>query len=397
MGPLVPDIISNQMNLIVALLLGVAFGFVLEQAGFSSSRKLTGLFYGTDFTVLRVFFTAAVTAMSGVLILSQFGLLDTDLIYVNPTFLHSAIAGGIIMGIGFVLGGYCPGTSFCGAAVGRIDGMAFVLGGLLGVLGFGEAYPYIQGFYKAGSLGELMVHTALGIPAGLFALLLIAAAIGAFALTGRLERRINPASPVRTFPVRYHRAAAALLLVVGVVLAAAPDRKTRLLAKSADPIFLSRRPVRKISADEMAFHLLDRDPRYQLVDVRSAAEFAKMSLPGAVNLPFDALAGKSARETLRPAGTTKVFFAGDEAGSLRAAAFARLLGFANVAVLEGGLDGFERTILHASLPTGRLSPQEADTYRFRLRAGPEIATLIRERTAPKPVTTIKRVQGGCGS
>ncbi|MCL5743914.1 MAG: YeeE/YedE family protein [Acidobacteria bacterium] len=397
MGPLVPDIISNQMNLIVALLLGIAFGFVLEQAGFSSSRKLTGLFYGTDFTVLRVFFSAAVTAMSGILILSQFGLLDTDLIFVNPTFLHSAIAGGLIMGVGFVVGGYCPGTSFCAAAVGKIDGMVFVLGGLLGALGFGEAYPYVQGFYRAGSLGDLMVYSPLGISAGQFALLLITAAIAAFVVTSKLESKINPASPVKNFPVRYHRVAAALLLIVGLALAAAPDRKTRLLAEAADPAYSNRHPMHKITADEMAFHLLDRDPQYQPVDVRSAAEFAPLSLPGAVNLPFDTLAGKAARETLRSTGVTTVFFATDEAGSVRAAELASLLGFGNVAVLEGGLDGFQKTILNASLPSGSLSPQQADTYRFRLRAGPEIATLIRERTAPKPVTTVKRIQGGCGT
>ena len=56
MGPLVPDIIGNELNLVVALLIGIAFGFILEQAGFSTSKKLVGLFYGYDFTVLRVFF-----------------------------------------------------------------------------------------------------------------------------------------------------------------------------------------------------------------------------------------------------------------------------------------------------------------------------------------------------
>ena len=54
MGPFVPDIISDQLNLVVALILGIGFGFVLEQAGFSSSRRLAGLFYGYDFTVLQV-------------------------------------------------------------------------------------------------------------------------------------------------------------------------------------------------------------------------------------------------------------------------------------------------------------------------------------------------------
>jgi uncharacterized membrane protein YedE/YeeE len=129
MGPFVPEVISDQLNLVVALVLGIGFGFALEQAGFSSSRRLAGVFYGYDFTVLRVFFTAAITAMSGVLLLGYFGFLDTEAIFVNPTWLFPAIVGGAIMGVGFVLGGYCPGTSVCAAAIGKIDAMFFVGGG----------------------------------------------------------------------------------------------------------------------------------------------------------------------------------------------------------------------------------------------------------------------------
>lgn len=397
MGPLVPDIISDQANLIIALLLGIAFGFVLEQAGFSSSRKLTGLFYGTDFTVLRVFFTAGVTAMSGVLILGQLGFLDTDLIYINPTFLHSAILGGVIMGVGFVVGGYCPGTSFCGAAVGKIDGMVFVLGGLSGVFLFGEAYPYLQGIYKAGERGDLLVFTPFGISAGQFALLLIGVAVAAFAVTSRIEKKVNPASPATGFPVRYHRMAAAGVLALGLILAAVPDRKIRLNDKASDARYLRQHPVAMVTADELAFEILDRDPQLQLIDVRDAAEFTRMSLPGAANIRLDSMFGKEGRELLGPAGTKKVFFANTEAGALRAAALAGLLGFENVAALKGGLDGFKSTILDASAPAREPSAQERDAYQFRLRAAPQIAALIRERGAPKPVKAVKRVQGGCGS
>src|SRR5512141_2150153 len=115
MGPFVPELISDQLNLVVALLLGIGFGFVLEQAGFSSSRRLAGVFYGYDFTVLRVFFTAAVTAMTGVIILGRVVVLDTEAIFVNPFWLKPALVGGAIMGLGFILGGYCPGTSVCAA------------------------------------------------------------------------------------------------------------------------------------------------------------------------------------------------------------------------------------------------------------------------------------------
>jgi rhodanese-related sulfurtransferase len=393
MGPLVPDFIGNQLNLIVGMLLGIAFGFVLEQAGFSSSRKLTGLFYGTDFTVLRVFFTAGVTAMSGVLILSQLGLLDQDVIYVNPTFLYPAIVGGLIMGVGFILGGYCPGTSICAAAVGRTDGMLFVLGGLLGIFGFGESYPLVYKFYTSGNMGDLMVYAPLGLTAGQFALLLIVVAVGAFVATTWIEKRVNPRSPASQHPVRYHRAAAVAVIVVGVILAATPDRKTRLLARASDPAYLKAHPVRTMTSDELAFRILDGDKLLEPVDVRSAAEFGKMSLPGAVSVPADSIFGRQWSDVLGRPRLTKVFFASDQATAVRAAAIAGLLGYENVAVLEGGLREFEGVILKAS---PAIASEAGETLRFRARASVEIAALMRLRSAPKPVRAAKRVQGGCG-
>ena len=147
MGPLVPDIISNDLNFIVALIIGLCFGAILEQAGFSSSKKLVGLFYGYDFTVLRVFFTAGIVAMFGIMMLDHFGYLDINLIYINPLFVGPAIVGGAIMGLGFVIGGFCSGTSVCAAAIGKIDAMYFILGSVIGILLFAEGYPLWEEFY----------------------------------------------------------------------------------------------------------------------------------------------------------------------------------------------------------------------------------------------------------
>jgi hypothetical protein len=79
MGPLiVNDIITQNTNLFLAFIIGIAFGWVLEGSGFSSSRKLAGVFYGYDAVVLKVFFTAAITAMLGLLFFSLFGWVDLD-------------------------------------------------------------------------------------------------------------------------------------------------------------------------------------------------------------------------------------------------------------------------------------------------------------------------------
>src|SRR5512139_1412664 len=181
MGPLVVnEIISENTNMFLAFIIGIAFGFVLESSGFSSSRKLAGVFYGYDTVVLKVFFTAAITAMLGLLFFSLFGWIDLSLVYVNPTFLPSAIIGGIVMGAGFIIGGYCPGTSFCGASIGKADAVVFIAGLFIGVGLFGTGYPLWKKLYLLNDLGDLKVSESLGLSDGLFALMLILAALAMF-------------------------------------------------------------------------------------------------------------------------------------------------------------------------------------------------------------------------
>ncbi len=192
MGPLVTQgIIDPAWNNLIALLVGMAFGFILESSGFSSSRKLAGVFYGYDFVVLKVFFTAAITAALGLLLMSSIGMIDLSKIFINPTFLGPGIVGGIIMGFGFIMGGYCPGTSFCGAAIGKIDAIIFTLGMFIGILIFSELFPLYSDFFTSGAMGDALVTDVLGIPAGLFVLLLTIVAVGAFYVTGIIEKRVN--------------------------------------------------------------------------------------------------------------------------------------------------------------------------------------------------------------
>ena len=181
MGPLiVNELISANTNLLIAFLIGIGFGFVLESNGFSSSRRLAGMFYGYDTTVLKVFFTAAITGAVGLLFMSLFDWIDLSFIYINPTFLWSAIGGGVIMGAGFILGGYCPGTSFVALSIGKLDALAFIGGLFLGIFLFMEGYPLWEGFYKAEFLGNPLINEWLNISRGMFTFLLILVALGMF-------------------------------------------------------------------------------------------------------------------------------------------------------------------------------------------------------------------------
>ncbi len=194
MGPLIPqDIISAGWSYVIAFIVGLAFGAVLESSGFSSSRKIVGLFYGYDFTVLRVFFTATVTAMIGLLYFDYLNLLDLGMIYVLPTYLTAALVGGVVMGLGFILGGFCPGTGICGLAIGKIDALVFVVGLYLGILLFSFVFPYLGALYESNALGQVKVTESLGVSTALFTFLFLMAALTAFVVVGYIEKRVNKA------------------------------------------------------------------------------------------------------------------------------------------------------------------------------------------------------------
>jgi len=90
----------------VVVLLGIGFGFVLERAGFGDSRRLAAQFYLHNMTVFKVMFTAIITAMALVFLLSGLQILDFGRIFVNPTFMWPGVLGGLIFGVGFIIGGY---------------------------------------------------------------------------------------------------------------------------------------------------------------------------------------------------------------------------------------------------------------------------------------------------
>lgn len=189
MGPLFNA--SDEWSFVIALVVGVAFGFILESAGFSSSRKLAGVFYGYDFVVLQVFFTAAITAAIGLLFFEYFGWIDLSDIWVNRYYTDSAILGGAIMGVGFVLGGFCPGTSACASAIGKIDAMLYLGGFIIGVILFDAFYPLYSGFYKAGNQGPIKIYESLGMNREIFLLLFVLFAIVSFVATAYIQKRIS--------------------------------------------------------------------------------------------------------------------------------------------------------------------------------------------------------------
>ena len=397
MGPLVPEIIGNELNLIVALIIGIGFGFILEQAGFSTSKKLVGLFYGYDFTVLRVFFTAGVTAMLGVVALDHFGFLDTNLIYINPTFIWPAVVGGLIMGLGFVIGGFCPGTSICAAAIGKIDGMIFVIGSFIGVFIFAEGYPLFEGFYKSGFWGYPRIFDTLHMSQSLFAFLLTFVAVAVFAATTFVENKVNGKPNPELQPARLYIGLASAVVLIGLSAFAMPDRQAEIMNKLSDKDLMSSLKFNEMTTDEFAFGMIEGEDNLVIVDFRPDREYKEMPLPNSVNMTFENLFGKDASKTLSVKNKKYVFIADDEESEKKAAFIASELGYDEISILTGGVNKFKEEILNFRMPEAISSKHEADTYRFREKANKLIPGII-EANKNKGIQQkkeSKRVLGGC--
>ncbi|HSL89323.1 MAG TPA: YeeE/YedE thiosulfate transporter family protein [Ignavibacteriaceae bacterium] len=185
------DLFNHDVSLIIAFGIGLGFGFFLERAGFGSAKKLAAQFYFRDMSVLKVMFSAIVTAMLGIFYLSWIGFVDLNLIYLGDTYLLPQIAGGLLLGIGFVVGGYCPGTSCVAVSTGRIDGIIYLVGVMAGIFFFGEIFPSITGFFYSTNMGEITLPELVNLPFGLIVFLVVLMAIGVFAGAEWSERKFG--------------------------------------------------------------------------------------------------------------------------------------------------------------------------------------------------------------
>lgn len=182
---------GDTAALVFALFTGLVFGWFLERGGLGNARKLAGQFYLRDMTVLKVMFSAIVTAMLGLFWLSRLGFLDIGAIWVPETFVVPQLVGGIVFGVGFVTGGLCPGTSCVAASSGRKDGLAVMLGMCAGILVFAEVFPRLRGFADSTPLGSTTLAALIGVPTGVLVFAVTVMAIAVFVAATRIERRFG--------------------------------------------------------------------------------------------------------------------------------------------------------------------------------------------------------------
>jgi uncharacterized protein len=187
-------------EMLLSVFIGMGFGFVLERAGFGRSDNLASIFYGRDFRVLRVMFTAIVTAMIGLYFLDVLRILPISSIGILDTYLWAQLAGGLLFGAGFIIGGWCPGTSIVGVVSGKIDAVLFVFGLVLGSMIFTLGFESLAPLQNAGAKGRLLLHDAFHVPSGVMVFAVALFAVGAFWAVGKIEAKVR--SHVATRPAQ---------------------------------------------------------------------------------------------------------------------------------------------------------------------------------------------------
>ncbi len=183
--------LDQPIGLLLAMVIGLGFGFWLERAGFGSSRKLTAIFYFQDFAVLKVMFSAMVTAAIGLQVLAATGHIDLAALYVPESVLWPQAVGGLLFGVGFVAGGWCPGTAAVGLASGKLDALVFLAGASFGSVAFAFVQPQLGDFLQAGTCAIGCLPERLGASGQLGAAVLTAVALGAFVFATAVERRMQ--------------------------------------------------------------------------------------------------------------------------------------------------------------------------------------------------------------
>jgi hypothetical protein len=173
-------LLDTPLGWTLALLVGIAFGFWLERAGFGSSRKLAAVFYFRDFAVVQVMFTGLATAALGLVLLDVTGLFDSSRVYRMETLLGPQIVGGLLFGAGFVAGGWCPGTALVGAASGKLDALAFLGATLIGSLVYAAAWPSVAPLQDVGACGVVTLPGVLHLSPGIVVAIVVAIALAAF-------------------------------------------------------------------------------------------------------------------------------------------------------------------------------------------------------------------------
>ncbi len=402
----------------VFFLIGIGFGAVLEMSGFGDSRKLAAQFYFKEMRVLKVMFTAIVVAMVLIFLSSSIGLLDFRSVWINPTYIPSQIAGGLIMGVGFIVGGFCPGTSLVSASTLKLDGLVFFIGVFLGVGFFGETVGYFQHFYESGEKERFLLSDLFGTSIGFTVTLIVLFALTAFYWAEVGEKIFGeniPWKKIQLIPKNTKYIAASILLFSVAASAAfigQPDaeKKWKYTASKNEP-FLSKREV-YVHPGELRELMHNRQIYLRLLDVRPEKDFNLFHLRDAERVEIEELKNTKFADEISKGGsnTVAVLISNTERDSTHGWKLLKANGVLNVYILEGGINRWLEVFpLPETVAEKSTEQKEEEMLKFTFckTVGEELISSIPEISHEKDSEKLeytkkvklqkkKSAMGGCG-
>jgi len=348
------EVIGLDFGLVITVLLGIGFGFFLERGGFGSSRKLAAQFYFYDMTVFKVMFSAILTAMIGLFGLAKLGFIDLDLTYINETYIWPQLIGGFLLGIGFIISGYCPGTGLVAMVSGKIDALVAVGGIVFGIFLFGVTYtPAVAEFHTSGYHGRLLLSDLLGIEPTLLAAGITVMAVALFFGAEWVEKRFQgegrQISETYVPKIRY---ASFAVLIIAALLFALPFGPNA-------PVAEAYTPTETISPMAVAKKLVEKDGSVTVIDLRTSIS-EQERIPGAYPALRDEDTGDPAWSQMLM--DHHVYVLVTEDGNGEAIELPRKF---NVRMMAGGFEGWKADILTKPELAENASAEEEDSFRIR--------------------------------
>ena len=195
-----------------------------------------------------------------------------------------------------------------------------------------------------------------------------------------------------------------VLVSLGLVAAILPQKKNSSIELNAQELLHAiQQENHIISIDEMANALINNDPEYQLIDLRSEAEYKAYSLPGSINIPFEKLFDAEWSPYIDQIARKNVFYSNGTTLSSEAWMLTKQRGFRNNYILQGGLNAWYATIIDPAMPASTEGEEALHTYEARLGAkqfftgdgATSMAAQSTEAKKPLPRKKKKMVAGGC--
>ena len=401
------ELLGHYGSYMIYLLVGLAFGATLETAGFGNSKKLAAQFYFKDLTVFKVMFTAIIVACVLIFLSSAVGLLDYNLVWVPPTYLWPGIVGGLIMGAGFIVGGFCPGTSLVAMATGKIDGVFFVLGVLTGIFLFGESVSNFAVFFESSYMGRFTLPELFGVSYGAVVVAVVAMALLMFWGAEAIEARVGGPTAQKAPRLAVPAAGGLLVLALAVMLIGQPDNADRWNMIADEQLAMLDERAVQIEPAELLDVIHNAQIKAVLLDVRDERHYNQFHVHGARRLSPEEVINSARELILEPANTVFVTMSNDETAATEAWRALKAESVPNVYILDGGVNNWIRTysdeaFVDEHLIRGRDNDQPAYSFDAAIGArhpaaepNPEAFEIEFE---PKVKLELKRAptSGGCG-